>query len=293
LIVIGFVLGVSIGAGASDPLQDLRDQYQGKTFFLRGFYTGAKLRYGATGALVDGATPGDWTTDGVVLLTEMRMSGDRLIIKARRRIVSASKGTFVFLAEDPKKEKKGPPLKIEAVLDSRNPSPEQSAATMSRIFLTAQDNLAELVPDYWKHCLRAGVVGKDSNCHFASELLVIPGVAWSEKRTSTATEEATKEPSNAGEYRVGSGVSPPRVISQHEPEFSEPARRAQYQGIVTLMLVVNREGLPTKIHIVSPLGCGLDKKAVQAIETWRFKPAEKDGQPVAAEIAVEVDFHLY
>jgi Gram-negative bacterial TonB protein C-terminal len=34
-------------------------------------------------------------------------------------------------------------------------------------------------------------------------------------------------------------------------------------------------------------------KAVQAVETWRFKPAEKERQPVAAQIAVEVDFHLY
>ena len=56
---------------------------------------------------------------------------------------------------------------------------------------------------------------------------------------------------------------------------------------MTLMLVVNREGVPTNIHIATPLGCGLDAKAVQAVGGWRFKPAEKDGQPVAVEVAVK------
>jgi TonB family protein len=46
---------------------------------------------------------------------------------------------------------------------------------------------------------------------------------------------------------------------------------------MTLMLVLNREGVPTNIRIATPLGCGLDAKAVQAVGGWRFKPAEKDG----------------
>jgi TonB family protein len=58
-------------------------------------------------------------------------------------------------------------------------------------------------------------------------------------------------------------------------------------------LVVEASGNATNIHIVSPLGGGLDEKAVHAVETWKFKPAEKDGQPVRVEIAVEVEFRLY
>jgi TonB family protein len=57
--------------------------------------------------------------------------------------------------------------------------------------------------------------------------------------------------------------------------------------------VVNREGSPTNIRIAQPLGYGLDAKAVEAVEGWKFTPAEKDGVPVDVEIAVEVDFHLY
>jgi len=44
--------------------------------------------------------------------------------------------------------------------------------------------------------------------------------------------------------------------------------------------------------VINPIGMGLDEKAVEAVRTWKFQPALKDGKPVAVEIAVEVDFHL-
>jgi TonB family protein len=45
--------------------------------------------------------------------------------------------------------------------------------------------------------------------------------------------------------------------------------------------------------VLSSLGKGLDEKAIEAVRTWKFEPAMKDGKPVAAEIAIEVAFHLY
>jgi TonB family protein len=38
---------------------------------------------------------------------------------------------------------------------------------------------------------------------------------------------------------------------------------------------------------------GPDEKALEAVKTWRFKPATKDGKPVATQLVVGVDFHLY
>ncbi len=96
-----------------------------------------------------------------------------------------------------------------------------------------------------------------------------------------------------GIFRVGAGVSPPRPIYQPEPEFSEEARKAKYQGICTLALVVGTDGRPSQIRVQSSLGMGLDEKAIEAVKNWRFEPAMKDGHPVAVAIAVEVDFHLY
>jgi protein TonB len=96
-----------------------------------------------------------------------------------------------------------------------------------------------------------------------------------------------------GIFRMGSGATPPRAIFSPEPEFSEEARKAKYQGVCTLGVVVDAQGRPTNIRVLSSLGMGLDEKAIAAVKTWRFEPAMKDGHAVRFEIAVEVDFHLY
>jgi len=96
-----------------------------------------------------------------------------------------------------------------------------------------------------------------------------------------------------GIFHVGGGVSPPRAVYAPEPEFSEEARKAKYQGTCTLGLVVGVDGRPTNIRVLTSLGMGLDEKAIEAVRTWKFEPAMKDGHPVAVDIALEVDFHLY
>jgi TonB family protein len=96
-----------------------------------------------------------------------------------------------------------------------------------------------------------------------------------------------------GVFRMGSGATPPRAIYSPEPEFSEEARKAKYQGVCTLGVIVDAQGRPTNIRVLSSLGMGLDEKAIAAVKTWRFEPAMKDGHAVRFEIAVEVDFHLY
>jgi protein TonB len=96
-----------------------------------------------------------------------------------------------------------------------------------------------------------------------------------------------------GVFRMGQGASQPRVIYGPDPEFSEEARKAKYQGTCVLGVIVDANGLPTNIRVITSLGMGLDEKAIEAVKTWRFDPAMKDGHPVAYAISLEVDFHLY
>jgi TonB family protein len=96
-----------------------------------------------------------------------------------------------------------------------------------------------------------------------------------------------------GVYTAGNGVSAPRAIYDPEPDYSDEARAAKYQGMVTLALVVRADGRPTNLRVARSLGMGLDEKALEAVRTWRFEPGRKDGRPVPVQIEVEVDFRLY
>lgn len=96
-----------------------------------------------------------------------------------------------------------------------------------------------------------------------------------------------------GAYRVGGGVSAPKALYAPDPEYSEEARKAKYQGTVVLWLVVDAAGRPQQIRVQRALGMGLDEKAIEAVKQWKFDPAKKDGQPVPVMINVEVNFRLY
>ena len=96
-----------------------------------------------------------------------------------------------------------------------------------------------------------------------------------------------------GLYRVGGGVSAPRPLYDPEPEYSEEARKAKYQGTVVVRCVVGPDGRVRDIQLPRTLGMGLDEKVIEKVKTWKFEPAKKDGQAVAVMIAVEVNFHLY
>jgi TonB family protein len=96
-----------------------------------------------------------------------------------------------------------------------------------------------------------------------------------------------------GVFRVGGGVSAPRALNTPDPEYSEEARKAKYQGTVVLWLVVDPSGRPRNVKVARSLGMGLDQKAIEAVNRWTFEPAQKDGKPVAVQINVEVNFRLY
>jgi periplasmic protein TonB len=95
-----------------------------------------------------------------------------------------------------------------------------------------------------------------------------------------------------GVFKVGGGVSQPAVIYKVDPEYSEEARKAKYSGTVMLSVVVDAEGHARDIHVVKSLGMGLDEKAMEAVEKWKFKPGMKGGMAVNVRATIEVNFRL-
>jgi TonB family protein len=93
--------------------------------------------------------------------------------------------------------------------------------------------------------------------------------------------------------KVGNGVTAPRPKYSPDPQYTEDARVAGREGTCVLWLIVDADGKTRDIKVARRLGMGLDENAIEAVRTWRFKPARKDGKPVAVQINVEVDFRLY
>lgn len=96
-----------------------------------------------------------------------------------------------------------------------------------------------------------------------------------------------------GVYQIGGAVAPPQLVYSVEPEFSDEARRAKYQGVVALNVVVNAQGRAVDITVVRHLGMGLDQKAIDAVRQYRFRPAIMNGKAVPVYMTIEVDFHLF
>jgi len=96
-----------------------------------------------------------------------------------------------------------------------------------------------------------------------------------------------------GVFRVGGGVSAPKVIQQTEPEYSEEARKAKYQGTVVLQCVVGPDGTPRGMKVERSLGMGLDQKAIEAVKQWKYRPyGDKNDRPIDVETTVTVQFHM-
>jgi len=95
-----------------------------------------------------------------------------------------------------------------------------------------------------------------------------------------------------GVFRVGGGVTAPTLLFKKEPEYSEEARKAKYQGTVLLYIEVDPSGRATNIKVSRSLGLGLDEKAIEAVKQWKFKPGYKDGKPVTVAATIEVNFRL-
>jgi TonB family protein len=85
----------------------------------------------------------------------------------------------------------------------------------------------------------------------------------------------------------------PVILVNAHPRYTDEARREKIQGVVTLRILVDETGSPTRITIVRGLPGGLNESAIDAARKIKFKPAMKDGKPVSFWMVVEMNFSVY
>ncbi len=125
-----------------------------------------------------------------------------------------------------------------------------------------------------------------------------PGEAADLDARATAVQNARVAISNPklseGVYRMGHAITPPSLLQKVEPEYSEEARIAKVTGTVVVDAEIGTDGVARNIHIKRGIGMGLDEKAIEAVQQWRFRPGTRinDGEPIPVLVTIEINFRL-
>lgn len=88
------------------------------------------------------------------------------------------------------------------------------------------------------------------------------------------------------------GMTRPEPIHRVTPSYTEAARRAGIQGTAFVEATIDEKGNVTDVHVVRGLPMGLDRKAVEAVQQWRFKPAMRGDKPVKVYFMLTVHFTI-
>jgi TonB family protein len=267
-------LGANCLAQAGDG-QDigavLNKRYVHENLFLRQALEENAQVYDSDGNLKSPGHEGPWTllaglnVNAInISAQEIRIAGDRLSFEFKDR----QKGLEAVKAKKP----------IQVAVELRGPlaSLDQAEAILRRVFAMTDGDVVESVPRFWKYYL-------------TRTSLLKPG----RKPTKMISDLLPKRTETLVRIGIDRGVNPPQPIHTPEPAGSEPPQKGTYQGLVILSAIIDETGKVVDPWIMQPLGKGLDEKAVEIMEKWRFKPAQQHGHPVKVEMALEIQFNLY
>lgn len=105
-------------------------------------------------------------------------------------------------------------------------------------------------------------------------------------------EPAPPEPDLTVPAELDATMVPPVVIHKVDPRYTQIAIAAKKRGVVVVQATITRDGEVTNVRVLKALGFGLDDAAVSAVRQWKFKPAERFGQPAAVLFNLTVKFEL-
>ena len=263
------VLALAATCAADSPArealqQKLRSSMNGSVVTLRQFFQGRYLKFDSNGDPIDPPKTNTWTLDSKLKVSDVEVHERKIMIKGRRLAVIFEHGNAMQYRPTDQN------LEIELSFGKNEVDAAQAENALKRVFLSGEDKLSGLVPDFWREFVATEIDHQAPLIHLPDG----KGV------------RSMKELSALGP------VKPPRVTKQPDPEYTEIARNARLQGIVLLQAEITEDGQLRNVEIRKALGLGLDEAAVEAVQKWRFQPAIWGGQPVAVKLNVEVNFRM-
>lgn len=270
VLLAAVVVSGAAGFGQTTEQSIAAKLQQGPFVLLRGMYAGDKLNFDVQGNLIGQA---DRLPFGLsaVLVKRVVLTDTELTVNGRREGLEFQKlpvkhGVRQLIAAPV--DRKG--MANVTVTVARDPThPEALETALARVFSIGIDGAVALnAPEYWRFWL-------------------VNEIHPELKAQLPAPLKANNGP---GTHLTGK-VSPPRLTYSLDLNYYvAAARAAHFYGISVIGLTIGADGTPRNVHIVHPLGMGLDEVAVQAVGQYRFKPAMWDGKAVPVEIDVEVNF---
>ena len=242
---------------ADAALEDtLKKQYLNQVLTLRTPFQEDKQEFDSHGTPLKEPPTGKWIARGSMKIEKLSLTADTLVLQ----------GTQMAMGEDTKTHAQVPSamerfLVVEIHLDRPLNSVSEARALLERIYGLEQHDPKDALPQYKR-----------------PPQSVYPGDA--------AETDNVPVPS-------GQGISRPQVKYAPNPDFSERARKAKYQGAVYLNIIVDKDGRVSWIRVDKAAGMGLDEQAVETVKTWRFVPATQNGKPVPVQLGIWVGFNLF
>ncbi|HEV2992749.1 MAG TPA: hypothetical protein VG759_30230 [Candidatus Angelobacter sp.] len=234
------------------PLESkLQKILQGKVAVLRSFYTSDDLHFDSEGKLKGMSGIGPWTYFGRLEIGSVQLTPSSLIIKAKRNVVKweESASEFINYTVD----------RSAHITIDLTPGYDEAtlAATIDKVFLSRQQRLSDIVPDYWKELLTT-------------------------ERSRRAKQDQEKAELMKTVQVAAQGASVPKLQSSAQGIDISPAAFTHVTAnTLTLSFIVDEHGGVTHVQIEKPVGLGRDDEIATIIEKWKFRPAEKNGKTIA------------
>jgi TonB family protein len=259
------LLSVSAAHAQTPPTQqELEAKLKSQFLMLRGMWNGGKLAFDAQGNVV-GAPEKRLFSLSAVLVKQVTLSENKLTIRGNRSGLQ-----FQYKADNFARSLKvsatpygGGSVEIIIACDPQHP--ETLDAAVKKVFSLGIDGeLAASAPFYWRGVLQQYLQPNDT----------------------------PEEPHVPGLMKVGPGVANPILRYAPSPEFPAGARQAGLSGMSLIGLIVDARGLPTGVHVVHPLGMGMDELAIASVLQYRFEPGKYQDRAVPVAINIEVNFQI-
>jgi TonB family protein len=273
--------GWAATARAQATEADLRARLVGRPLYLRGMFVDDNLKLDGAGNPLGRYATGPFTVAGIDV-DRVEMSGDRMRVEGQRV-------GLLFRRQEGGRDRKDEMRRVPLMVGSpaRGMSREKISIEIrlqgGRDFGPAVDavfaeNLGDMVagmPEPWQK--------------YASKNFV------ERKEGEAEVAEPARRPRTDGTPggAVRGRVTAPHVLQTADPEFTEWARRMKISGNTMVSLMVDEDGSVSHVSVVRPAGMGLDEKAVEAVQKYKFEPATRDGKPVKVDLNIEVNFQIF